>query len=211
LRLGNGSTRSMDWARTAPDRAASRPRGRSVRERRMERSGEETTGQWYERRPERRGRAQGATETASREPERGRSGPSAVPLPPARRRMEIPSIQGLQIETALRPLATRQAVGERAQRLRIGVPNEAPNQERRVALAPYAAGLLVAGGHEVVIETGAGNLAHFSDAEYAEAGAQIAPSAADLYAGVDLVAKVFPPRPDELELMQEKQVLISAL
>lgn len=125
--------------------------------------------------------------------------------------MEIPSIKGLQIETALRPLATRQAVGERAQRLRIGVPNEAPNQERRVALAPYAAGLLVAGGHEVVIETGAGNLAHFSDAEYAEAGAQIAPSAADLYAGVDLVAKVFPPRPDELELMQEKQVLISAL
>src|SRR5690606_41696254 len=103
----------MDWARTAPDRAASRPRGRSVRERRMERSGEETTGQWYERRPERRGRAQGATETASREPVRGRIVPSAVPLPPARRRMDVALLPGLPLQRDLLPPPTPQAVGNR--------------------------------------------------------------------------------------------------
>ena len=125
--------------------------------------------------------------------------------------MEIPSIQGLQIETTLLPLEQRRAVGEQQRRLRIGVPSEAANAERRVVLAPYAARILVGRGHEVFIQAGAGAHAHFADHEYAEAGAQIAPSAEDLYAGSELVVKVFPPRPDELALMQEKQVLISAL
>ena len=125
--------------------------------------------------------------------------------------MEIPSIQGLQVEAALRPLEQRKAVGEQQRRLRIGVPNEVDNEERRVSLAPYAARILVANGHEVFIQSGAGDLAHFTDAEYADAGAQIAPTAEELYADTELIVKVFPPRTDELSLMQEKQTLISAL
>ncbi|NNF57549.1 MAG: alanine dehydrogenase [Rhodothermaceae bacterium] len=125
--------------------------------------------------------------------------------------MEIPSIQGLQIEAALRPLEQRKATGEQQRRLRIGVPNEADNEERRVSLAPYAVRILVANGHEVFIQAGAGAQANFPDMEYAEAGAQISPSAEDLYAATELVVKVFPPRPDELALMQERQTLISAL
>ena len=125
--------------------------------------------------------------------------------------MEIPSIQGLQVETALQPLAKQQAVGTQQRRLRVGVPSEAGNGESRVALAPYAAGILVANGHEVFIEAGAGDNAHFTDTEYADAGAHIAPTPEELYAGAELIVKVFPPRSEELALMQEKQILISAL
>ncbi|MEM6289453.1 MAG: alanine dehydrogenase [Bacteroidota bacterium] len=125
--------------------------------------------------------------------------------------MEIPAIQGLQTETTLLPLEKPKAVGERQQRLRIGIPSEAGNDERRVALAPYATGLLVANGHEVRIEAGAGEAAQFADREYAEMGCDVVPSAGEVYADADLVAKVFPPRTDELAMMRERQVLISAL
>ena len=125
--------------------------------------------------------------------------------------MEIPAIQGLQVETTLLPLEKPAALSERQQHLRVGVPSEALNDERRVALAPYATALLVAGGHEVVIESGAGSEAQFSDHAYAEAGCQVVGSAEEVYGQADLVAKVFPPRPDELDLMRERQVLISAL
>ena len=125
--------------------------------------------------------------------------------------MEIPAIQGLSVETALLPLEQRQAVGERQQRLRVGVPSEAPNGERRVALAPYAAALLIANGHEVRIESGAGEAAQFADMEYSDAGCEVVESAGEVYAESDLVAKVFPPRPDEIGLMRERQVLLSAL
>ena len=122
--------------------------------------------------------------------------------------MELP---GLQAEPVLIPRAQRQATAEHAERLRVGVPSEALNGERRVALAPYAAGLLVANGHEVRIESGAGVASQFSDHEYAEAGCLVVPGPAEVYGDSDLVAKVFPPRPDELDLMRDRQVLISAL
>jgi alanine dehydrogenase len=125
--------------------------------------------------------------------------------------MEIPSIQGLQLETTLLPAERRMTTGEQQRQLRIGVPSEAGNAERRVALAPYAASALVERGHEVFVEAGAGAHAHFSDAEYADAGAQVVDSAGELYGGSEVIVKVLPPRPDELALMQEKQVLISAL
>ncbi len=125
--------------------------------------------------------------------------------------MEIPAFHGLQVETTLLPKEQSAAIGESQQRLLIGVPSEAPNGERRVALAPYAAGLLLANGHEVRIEAGAGEAAQFSDAEYAEVGCEVVEEAGEVYAESDLIAKVFPPRPDELAMMRERQVLISAL
>lgn len=125
--------------------------------------------------------------------------------------MEIPAIQGLKVERGLLPMERPQAVATRAQRLKIGVPGEGGNDERRVALAPYAVGILTAAGHEVLIEAGAGTASHFADVEYAEAGAEIVESAAGVYGAADLVVKVFPPREDELALMQERQTLISAL
>jgi alanine dehydrogenase len=122
--------------------------------------------------------------------------------------MELP---GLQAEPVLIPREQRAAVADLTTRLRIGIPSEAPNGERRVALAPYAAGLLVAYGHEVRIEAGAGKAAQFADHEYSDAGCSVVLSPAEVYGQSDLIAKVFPPREDELALMQERQVILSAL
>ena len=101
--------------------------------------------------------------------------------------------------------------GERHEAMRIGVPREVANEERRVALAPGGASALVANGHEVYVETGAGEQAHFRDDEYAEAGAELMDGPGDLYGHCDLVVKVGPPNDDELDLLQERQILISAL
>ncbi|HIG76190.1 MAG TPA: alanine dehydrogenase, partial [Bacteroidetes bacterium] len=125
--------------------------------------------------------------------------------------MEIPSIQGLQAEVGLLPLEKEREVSEAKRRLRIGVPSEEPNCERRVALAPYAVALLTGAGHEVRIESGAGEAAQFSDHDYAEAGAEVVEGAGQVFGESDLVVKVFPPREEELAMMKERQVLVSAL
>lgn len=95
--------------------------------------------------------------------------------------------------------------------LRIGVPREVANEERRVALAPSGVSALVANGHEVYVEQGAGKQSHLSDEEYLEAGAELLNDPEDLYGHCHLIVKVGPPSDEELSLMQEKQVLISAL
>jgi len=125
--------------------------------------------------------------------------------------MEIPSIQGFGAEQALVPLEKPLAVRERQRTIRIGVPKEVSGEERRVAVAPYGAGILAAAGHEVCVERGAGADAHFTDEEYAEAGAEVVDGPDELYARSELIVKVFPPTDAELAMMQEKQTLISAL
>ncbi len=95
--------------------------------------------------------------------------------------------------------------------LRIGVPREVGNEEQRVALAPSGAGALVADGHEVYVEEGAGHEAHFQNDEYVDAGAELVSAPDDLYERSDLIVKVGPPVEDEMELLQEGQILLSAL
>lgn len=125
--------------------------------------------------------------------------------------MEIPSIQGFGTERVLVPMEKPFALREQHRTLRIGIPKEVSNEERRVALAPYGAGILASAGHEVAVERGAGDQAHFTDVEYSEAGADVVEDAAELYARSQLIVKVFPPTESELDLMQEGQILISAL
>ena len=139
------------------------------------------------------------------------TGVGSTGAPPVACDMEIPAFQGLSVESTLLPLEKPAEIGERTQRLRIGVPSESGNDERRVALAPYAAALLVANGHEVRIEAGAGAEAQFADSEYADAGCDVVDTPGEVYSECDLIVKVFPPRADELDLMRERQVLISAL
>src|SRR5574343_1312602 len=92
--------------------------------------------------------------------------------------------------------------------MRIGVPREIFPGEKRVATVPDAVVKLVKLGFAVVVESGAGVLANCSDDDYREAGASIAPSAADLWNGSDIVFKVRPPTPDEVALMHAGQTLI---
>ncbi|MGS5089310.1 Re/Si-specific NAD(P)(+) transhydrogenase subunit alpha [Hydrogenophaga sp. A37] len=91
---------------------------------------------------------------------------------------------------------------------RIGVPREIFTGEKRVATVPDAVVKLVKLGFGVVVESGAGELAQLSDDDYREAGASIAPTAAELWSGSDIVFKVRPPTPDEVALMHAGQTLI---
>ena len=94
---------------------------------------------------------------------------------------------------------------------RIGVPREVFPGEKRVATVPDVVAKLVKLGFAVVVEQGAGELADLSDAAFVEAGANIAPNAAALWSGSDIVFKVRAPTPDEVALMHEGQTLIGFL
>ncbi len=95
--------------------------------------------------------------------------------------------------------------------MRIGSPKEIKVHEYRVGLTPAGARELVAHGHEVWIETGAGAGIGVGDEAYRKLGAQIAPSAEELFAGVDLVVKVKEPQPRECALLREGQALFTYL
>ncbi|MGZ4030135.1 MAG: alanine dehydrogenase [Bacteroidia bacterium] len=101
-------------------------------------------------------------------------------------------------------------VARKKGKLYIGIPNEIAYQENRVPLVPDAVALLVNLGHRVVIETNAGKAANFLDNDYSEAGAEIAYSAEEVYKA-DIVVKIAPPTTEEIEMMQQKQTLFSAL
>jgi len=93
----------------------------------------------------------------------------------------------------------------------VGVPRETKRQEYRVALLPELARELAAAGHEVLVETGAGLGAGYPDEAYSRAGAEIASSAAEVYARSEMILKVKEPLEDERRLLREGQVLFSFL
>lgn len=101
-------------------------------------------------------------------------------------------------------------LGRQQSKLRIGVPRETTFQENRVALVPDGVELLVRHGHQVVIESGAGNASHFSDHEYSEAGAGVVAEASEVFKS-DLVLKIQPVTDTEMEWLRPRQTLISAL
>ena len=85
--------------------------------------------------------------------------------------------------------------------MRIGVPRERKDGERRVAVTPHGAQMLAVAGHDVVVERGAGEGAGFSDAAFVAAGASIAGDAASVFA-CPLVVKVKELQPGEIALME---------
>ena len=95
--------------------------------------------------------------------------------------------------------------------MRIGVPREIKVHEYRVGLVPAGVRELVASGHQVLVETLAGNGIGVDDAQYVAAGASIAPSAADVFAHSDLIVKVKEPQPDECTMLRSGQVLFTYL
>jgi NAD(P) transhydrogenase subunit alpha len=92
--------------------------------------------------------------------------------------------------------------------LTIGVPREIFAGEKRVATVPEVVEKLIKLGFAVRVETGAGAAANFDDDAYRAAGAEIAGSAAELYAGSDLVFKVRAPTNEEIGLMKPGTTLI---
>lgn len=93
--------------------------------------------------------------------------------------------------------------------MRIGVPKEIKNHEYRVGLVPFAVRELVAAGHEVLVETGAGLGIGASDDDYVQAGARI--STDDDAFAADMVVKVKEPQPSEWLRLREGQILFTYL
>ncbi len=91
----------------------------------------------------------------------------------------------------------------------IGVPRETFAGEKRVATVPEVVEKLIKLGFAVCVESGAGEASNFDDEAYRAAGASIAPDAASLYAGADLVFKVRAPDAAEVGLLREGSALIS--
>jgi alanine dehydrogenase len=92
----------------------------------------------------------------------------------------------------------------------IGLPKETSYQERRICLTPDAVSSLVAHGHRVLMESGAGLTASYTDKEYSDAGADITHDTAKVFS-CPIILKVEPPTVSEIEMMKHETLLISAI
>ena len=95
--------------------------------------------------------------------------------------------------------------------MRIGVPKEVKVHEYRVGLTPAGVRELVAAGHEVIVETHAGDGIGMGDAEYIAAGARILPTPKEVFDAAELVIKVKEPQADECRMLRKGQVLFTYL
>jgi NAD(P) transhydrogenase subunit alpha len=93
----------------------------------------------------------------------------------------------------------------------IGIPKEISPGENRVAIIPSGIDALLSAGFEVVVQENAGDNSHYSDDEYRNCGASIAPSAQSLYDQADIVLKVRQPLDEEVPLLKENSTLICML
>ena len=92
--------------------------------------------------------------------------------------------------------------------MQIGIPKETAAGEKRVATVPDVVEKLVKLGFQVAVQSGAGDAANFADDIYRAAGAQVLPSAAEVWARSDIVFKVRAPSPDEVAQLREGATLI---
>ncbi len=95
--------------------------------------------------------------------------------------------------------------------MRIGIPSETKTLEGRVALIPAAAADLVRRGHEVFIQSGAGEKSGFSDEAYAKVGVKVVADAAALYEAGELIVKVKEPIAGDLALLKKHHLLFCYL
>ena len=95
--------------------------------------------------------------------------------------------------------------------MHIGVPTEIKSDEDRVGLTPDSVAEVVAHGHEVTIQTGAGDGSGFPDVEYVGAGAEIAPDADGVFAAAQLIVKVKEPQAVERARLRPHHTLFTFL
>ena len=95
--------------------------------------------------------------------------------------------------------------------MRIGVPKEIKDHEYRVGLIPASVRELTHRGHQVLVESNAGGGVGFDDGAYQRVGAEIAATAADVFAAADMIVKVKEPQPAEIAMLREGQILFTYL
>ncbi len=101
--------------------------------------------------------------------------------------------------------------GQREQSVIIGVPKEIKDNEYRVSLTPGGAESLIHAGHRVLVEQGAGAGSGFSDDDYLQGGAEIADTAAEVWAGAEMILKVKEPLPSEYDHLRPGLLLFTYL
>lgn len=110
----------------------------------------------------------------------------------------------------LLPQEEKLEIARHKSELFIGIPKETSYQERRICLTPDAVNSLVSHGHRVLIETGAGESASYTDKEYSDAGAEITQDPKKVF-GCPMILKVEPPTSAEIEMINPNTIIISAI
>ncbi|WP_373050503.1 alanine dehydrogenase, partial [Thalassovita aquimarina] len=95
--------------------------------------------------------------------------------------------------------------------MKLGCPKEIKPQEFRVGMTPHAAHEAIAHGHEVIIETGAGDGSGFPDSAYTDVGVVIVDTAEEIFATADMIVKVKEPQAVERKMLREGQLLFTYL
>ncbi|TWI97246.1 alanine dehydrogenase [Mucilaginibacter frigoritolerans] len=113
-------------------------------------------------------------------------------------------------QALMQPQESMLEVKNKKDKLYIGIPKEVSFQENRVPLTPLSVALLINNGHDVMLESNAGQAANFKDKDYSEQGAQIVYDTKRVYEA-DIIIKIAPPTMAEIEMMKPGQILISAL
>jgi alanine dehydrogenase len=93
--------------------------------------------------------------------------------------------------------------------MKIGIPKEIKNNENRVALTPGGAKTLIQNGHEVFVETHAGENSGFSNEQYQRAGVQILNSAEEVFVVAEMIMKVKEPIQSEYKLIRPNQLIFT--
>lgn len=93
----------------------------------------------------------------------------------------------------------------------IGVPKEIKNREYRVGLTPASVNELVANGHRVIVQNGAGHEVGFANDAYKAAGATLINSPDEIFASADMIVKVKEPQPNECAMLRKGQILFTYL
>lgn len=124
--------------------------------------------------------------------------------------MNLPSKSATLGKTSLMPQEEKLETGRKRQKMTIGIPCETAPHEGRIPLTPLTVKQLTDNGHVVLIEQNAGMMAKFPDMAYSESGATICKTKTEVYQA-DIIIKVAPFSPDEIELMKTGQIVMSTL
>ncbi|MDF2551388.1 MAG: alanine dehydrogenase [Chryseobacterium sp.] len=113
-------------------------------------------------------------------------------------------------EEELMPKEEKLEVIKKGKQFSIGVPKETCLNERRTCITPDAVQVLVQHGHEIIVESGAGQGSFFTDLQYSESGAIITKDPKEAFSQ-DLILKVNPPTDEEIDYFKPNTYLVSAL
>ncbi|MBW8523352.1 alanine dehydrogenase [Chryseobacterium chendengshani] len=113
-------------------------------------------------------------------------------------------------EEELMPKEEKLEIVKKGKQFSIGIPKETCLNERRTCITPDAVQVLVQHGHEIIVESGAGQGSFFTDLQYSESGAIITKDPKEAFSQ-DLILKVNPPTEEELDYFKPNTYLVSAL